>query len=185
MTTRIHKHLNFLIDIIRGILKPMKTIKQMLPTIVYGGSDGAVTTFSVMAGALGAGLDARVVLILGCANLASDGFSMASADYLSEESKKNATEKKSLFDAFITFSSFIIIGLIPLIPFLLALFITLPINKFLLSTSLTVIAFIFIGFVRATILEKSKIMMITQSVAIGTACASVAYFVGQAIASIV
>lgn len=162
----------------------MITIKKILPTIVYGGSDGAVTTFSVMAGALGAGLDARVVLILGCANLASDGFSMASADYLSEESKTHATEKKSLFDAFVTFLSFIVIGLIPLIPFLLAIFITLPANAFLVSTALTVIAFIFIGYVRATILEKNKLAMITQSVAIGTACASVAYFVGQAIASI-
>ncbi len=162
----------------------MISIKKILPTVVYGGSDGAVTTFSVMAGALGAGLDARIVLILGCANLASDGFSMASADYLSEESKNNSTEEKSLFDAFITFSSFIVIGLIPLIPFLLALFVTLPASTFLVSTILTVIAFIFIGFIRATILEKSKIMMILQSVAIGTACASVAYFVGQAIASI-
>lgn len=163
----------------------MKSIKKILPTIVYGGSDGAVTTFSVMAGALGAGLDARVVLILGCANLASDGFSMASADYLSEESKNNATERKSLFDAFVTFSSFIVIGLIPLIPFLLALFITLPASTFLISTAFTVTAFIFIGYVRATILEKNKLITIAQSVLIGTACASVAYFVGQAIASIV
>lgn len=162
----------------------MKSIKQMLPTIVYGGSDGAVTTFSVMAGAAGAGLDPRIILILGCANLASDGFSMASADYLSEESKNNATEKKSLFDAFITLISFIIIGSIPLIPFLTALFVALPVNKFLLSTALTVTAFIFIGYFRATILEKNKIIMIAQSVAIGTACASVAYFVGKAIASI-
>ena len=162
----------------------MKTIKQMLPTIVYGGSDGAVTTFSVMAGALGAGLDARVVLILGCANLASDGFSMASADYLSEESKENATGKKSLFDACLTFLSFVIIGLIPLIPFLIALFIKLPVNTFLISTILTITAFIFIGFIRASILKKNKTIMIVQSVTIGTLCASVAYFVGQAIGTI-
>lgn len=162
----------------------MKTIKQMLPTIVYGGSDGAVTTFSVMAGAAGAGLDARVILILGCANLASDGFSMASADFLSEESKAHAIEKKSFTDALITFISFITIGLIPLTPFLLALFIILPVNTFLTSTLLTLLAFIIIGFIRAIILKKNKIMTIVQSVAIGTACASVAYFVGEAIAKI-
>lgn len=162
----------------------MISIKKILPTIVYGGSDGAVTTFSVMAGAAGAGLDPRIILILGSANLASDGFSMASADYLSEESKTHATEKKSLFDAFVTFTSFVLVGLIPLTPFLFALFFTLPASKFLISTILTVTAFILIGFIRASILEKNKLMMITQSVAIGTVCASVAYFVGQAISSI-
>jgi VIT1/CCC1 family predicted Fe2+/Mn2+ transporter len=94
-----------------------ETVKKYLPSIVYGGSDGAVTTFSVMAGAYGAGLDPRIVIILGCANLASDGFSMASADFLSEESRERATERKSFFQALFTFLAFSSIGLIPLIPF--------------------------------------------------------------------
>lgn len=162
----------------------MRSIKKMLPNIVYGGSDGAVTTFSVMAGALGAGLDARVVLILGCANLASDGFSMASADFLSEESKEHATEKKSFAEAVTTFLSFVIIGMIPLIPFFLAIFFTLPVNKFTLSIILTGIAFVLIGYIRAHVLNKNKIATISQSVLIGSLCASIAYFVGQAIASI-
>ena len=48
---------------------------------VYGGIDGTVTTFAIMAGVVGADLSARVVLILGCANLLADGFSMAAANY--------------------------------------------------------------------------------------------------------
>ena len=48
---------------------------------VYGGIDGAVTTFAIVAGAVGASLDARVVLILGCANLIADGFSMAAGNF--------------------------------------------------------------------------------------------------------
>ena len=108
----------------------MKSIKNILPAIVYGGSDGAVTTFSVMAGAAGAGLDPRIIIILGCANLASDGFSMASADFLSEESKAGSNEKKSFSQAVVTFIAFSLVGLIPLIPFLLALFVTLPANSF-------------------------------------------------------
>lgn len=162
----------------------MKSIKKILPAIVYGGSDGAVTTFSVMAGAAGAGLDPRIIIILGCANLASDGFSMASADFLSEESRKNATEKKSFTEAVVTFLSFVTIGMIPLIPFLLAIFIPLPVNKFALSITLTGIAFVLIGYTRAHVLGKNKIIAISESVVIGTLCAGVAYFVGQAIASI-
>ncbi|MAA98330.1 MAG: hypothetical protein CMN87_12655 [Stappia sp.] len=48
---------------------------------IYGGIDGAVTTFAIVAGSLGASLSARVILILGAANLIADGFSMAAANY--------------------------------------------------------------------------------------------------------
>jgi len=48
---------------------------------IYGGIDGAVTTFAIVAGVVGAELSAAVVLILGVANLLADGFSMAAANY--------------------------------------------------------------------------------------------------------
>lgn len=48
---------------------------------VYGGIDGAVTTFAVIAGVAGASLSTGIVLILGLANLVADGFSMAAANY--------------------------------------------------------------------------------------------------------
>jgi VIT1/CCC1 family predicted Fe2+/Mn2+ transporter len=52
-----------------------------LPDAVYGAIDGAVTTFAVVAGAIGADLSPRVVLILGAANLLADGFSMACGNF--------------------------------------------------------------------------------------------------------
>lgn len=52
-----------------------------LPDMVYGAIDGTVTTFAVVAGAIGAELPTRVVLILGTANLLADGFSMAAGNY--------------------------------------------------------------------------------------------------------
>lgn len=48
---------------------------------VYGGIDGAVTTFAVVAGVEGAQLSPHVLLILGAANLLADGFSMAAGNY--------------------------------------------------------------------------------------------------------
>ena len=48
---------------------------------VYGGIDGTVTTFAIIAGAVGADLSSRFLLILGIANLLADGFSMAAANY--------------------------------------------------------------------------------------------------------
>lgn len=41
---------------------------------VNGGIDGSVTTFSVIAGTVGASLSTRVVLILDVANLFADGY---------------------------------------------------------------------------------------------------------------
>jgi VIT1/CCC1 family predicted Fe2+/Mn2+ transporter len=49
---------------------------------IYGGIDGAVTTFAVVSGVSGAELSPTIVLILGFANLAADGFSMAASNYL-------------------------------------------------------------------------------------------------------
>lgn len=54
--------------------------------IVYGGNDGIVTTFAVVAGTMGADLPHSVVVVLGLANLLADGLSMATGAYLSEKS---------------------------------------------------------------------------------------------------
>ncbi|MCI4660482.1 MAG: VIT1/CCC1 transporter family protein [Neomegalonema sp.] len=48
---------------------------------VYGGIDGAVTTFAIVAGVAGAELSVGIVLILGLANLLGDGFSMAAGNF--------------------------------------------------------------------------------------------------------
>lgn len=50
---------------------------------VYGGIDGVVTTFAIVAGVVGASLSPVIVLILGVANLIADGFSMAAGSYSS------------------------------------------------------------------------------------------------------
>ncbi len=59
---------------------------------VYGGIDGAVTTFAVVAGVAGASLDTSIILILGAANLVADGFSMAAGAYASSRSEREQYE---------------------------------------------------------------------------------------------
>lgn len=49
---------------------------------IYGGIDGAITTFAIVSGVAGAQLSPLIVLILGFANLVADGFSMAASNYL-------------------------------------------------------------------------------------------------------
>jgi VIT1/CCC1 family predicted Fe2+/Mn2+ transporter len=61
---------------------------QYIKSAVYGGLDGTVTTFAVVAGVAGASLGSGIVLILGVANLIADGLSMAIGDYLSTKSEQ-------------------------------------------------------------------------------------------------
>ncbi|WP_166825879.1 VIT1/CCC1 transporter family protein [Thalassoroseus pseudoceratinae] len=56
--------------------------QSYLRDLVYGAIDGLVTTFAVVAGAIGAELSSRLIIIFGLANLIADGFSMAVSNYL-------------------------------------------------------------------------------------------------------
>ncbi|MGF1606513.1 MAG: VIT1/CCC1 transporter family protein [Rhodothalassiaceae bacterium] len=48
---------------------------------VQGGIDGAITSFAIVAGAVGGGLGARVIVILGLSSLVADAVSMAAANF--------------------------------------------------------------------------------------------------------
>ncbi|WP_298864355.1 VIT1/CCC1 transporter family protein [uncultured Sulfitobacter sp.] len=52
-----------------------------LKDMIYGGIDGAVTTFAIVAGVEGAGLPHTIIVALGLANILADGFSMAASNY--------------------------------------------------------------------------------------------------------
>ncbi len=52
-----------------------------------------MTTFAVVAGVVGADLSARVVLILGAANLLADGFSMAAGNYSATKAERDDHER--------------------------------------------------------------------------------------------
>lgn len=67
--------------------------QHYLGEFVYGGIDGSVTTFAVVAGSAGAGLDSSVIIILGFANLIADGFSMSVGSYLSHKSEHENFKK--------------------------------------------------------------------------------------------
>lgn len=55
--------------------------------------DGCVTTFAVVSGAVGASLPGAVALILGCANLIADGFSMAVSNFQAKKAQVEAQEQ--------------------------------------------------------------------------------------------
>lgn len=70
-----------------------KTPYVWVADFVYGGIDGAVTTFAVVAGVQGAHLPISIILILGFANLFADGMSMAVSKYSGDKAEKERIQR--------------------------------------------------------------------------------------------
>ncbi len=68
-------------------------MKFSIESFVYGATDGAVTTFAIVAGVIGASLSPTIIMILGMANLIADGFSMAVGNYLSVKTHNESIAK--------------------------------------------------------------------------------------------
>jgi len=66
---------------------------QTISDAVLGAIDGCVTTFAIVAGAVGAGFSASVALIMGFANLFADGFSMAVSNYEAIKAQREFREQ--------------------------------------------------------------------------------------------
>jgi len=67
--------------------------REYIGEFVYGGTDGAITTFAVVAGAEGASLGISIVVILGVANLIADGFSMSVGNFFSTKAERDNFRK--------------------------------------------------------------------------------------------
>jgi len=77
---------------------------ERVKSIVFGGLDGVITTFSIVAAVAGASLPIQTALLMGFSNLIADGISMGLGDFLSskaeigyqmEESKREEWEFKN------------------------------------------------------------------------------------------
>lgn len=174
--------------------KITQKFQKYLWEFVYGGIDGCVTTFAVVAGSVGAGLEARIILILGFANLFADGFSMSIGAYLSSKSEKEQAQKNKedisqlklpLATALATFISFLTVGIIPLTIYIIDAFIYPIANSFLWASILTFTGFALIGFLKSLVSEKSKIISILETLLLWALAAGVAYYVWDVLEKII
>jgi len=219
-------------------------MKLHFDDFIYGSIDGAVTTFAIIAGVVGASLSPGIILILGFANLFADGFSMAAANYqaskarnqfiemkrkqeeweidnLEEQEKEEIREiykKKGFKDELLeevvriitsrrkvwvdtmmkeelgliedgknpidnsvsTFIGFNLVGLIPLIPFMIFIFMKIDANSeaFVYSTISVMLSFFLVGMIKGKIVKKPKIRSGFYTLIIGGIASLVAYYVG-------
>ncbi len=168
-----------------------KIERKYLPELVYGGMDGSITTFAVVSGVIGASLTPIVVLALGFANLVADGFSMAVAHYFAIKSRNELIKKQDkhpMKGATATFISFLLIGLLPLLSFIVAAITKNPViieNQFKYSIVLTGIALITIGWFEGEVTGKHKIKSTFQTLIIGGIAAFLAFSVGRIISILI
>lgn len=152
-------------------------MKRFASPIVYGGLDGIITTFAVVAGSVGGDISNVVIIILGFSNLLADGFSMAAGAYLSATAGK--TKRAAFEDGVATFLSFNVFGLIPLSAYLIVnTVIHSPTVAFPISFLIVGVALALLGMVKAELTNKSKRAEIGLTLLVGYVAASVAYGIG-------
>ena len=219
-------------------------MKVYFDDFIYGSIDGAVTTFAIVAGVMGASLPSVIILILGFANLFADGFSMAAANYQASKARNEFVEmkrkqeeweienleeqerdeirdiykekgfrdklledvvriitsrrkvwidtmmkeelgliedgKNPMQSSVSTFVGFNVVGLIPLIPFMIFMIIGIEVNSeaFVYSTVSVFAAFFLVGMIKGKIVKKSMLYSGISTLIIGGIAAVVAYLVG-------
>lgn len=169
--------------------KIKKHFEDYLSEFVYGGIDGAVTTFAVVAGATGARFDLKIILVLGFANLIADGFSMSVGSYLSKKSEIELMQKRGestedqpspVINSLTTYLSFFLFGLVPLMAYVVQFVLNLSsANIFLVSILSTATAFSAIGLLKSHVAKTPVVRAVSETVSLGLIAAILAFVLGD------
>jgi len=168
---------------------PRDVAQHYLPELVYGATDGIITTFAVVAGVEGAQLSPVVVLILGVANLLADGVSMGASSFLSIRSKtavekmeeKPVTEPFAFRHGLATFLAFVVAGAVPLLG---VIFSVTPEYRFPVTVVLTLLTLFAVGAARVFITRGSWWKSGFEMMLVGALAAGIAYGVGAFLADV-
>lgn len=159
-------------------------MRYFISDIMYGASDGIVTTFAIVSGVVGAALNPVIVVIIGFVSLLADGFSMGTARFLSLRATRElhgevGDYREAVVHAMATFFSFVMFGSLPLIGFLIPQLADYP---FLSSCIFTASALVVVGWTRGMITRVNPIRTSLETLLVGAVASSVAFGVGKLLA---
>ena len=168
----------------------LDTARHYIRELVYGANDGIITTFAVVAGVAGGGLQLSAVLIIGAANLLADGLSMGVGSYLAIRAHESVLASQALPEqeaspfrhGAATFVAFVVAGFVPLIPYTIP---PLPLNPFASSILLTMLALFTVGALRSMISNAKWWRAGLEMFALGAIVAAVAFASGSIVAYLV
>ncbi|HLC39655.1 MAG TPA: VIT1/CCC1 transporter family protein [archaeon] len=160
---------------------------ESLRDFVYGFHDGMVTTLAAIVAITVAGLDNKIIILVGFANMIADGISMSLGGYLASKSQEEYDKKIHLRFylhpekiALVTFLSFVFAAFIPMIPYFF-----LPAHSALpYSIGVSVVSFFVVGSLRTFYTKKNWLVAGVEMLAVGLAAVIVAYIVGTYISSL-
>mmetsp|Transcript_27700 Transcript_27700/g.55367 ORF Transcript_27700/g.55367 Transcript_27700/m.55367 type:complete len:273 (+) Transcript_27700:53-871(+) len=67
---------------------------ELVKPLIFGGLDGIITTFAIVAAVNGAGMSTDTIILMGVANLVADAISMGLGDYISSKAEADAVQKE-------------------------------------------------------------------------------------------
>ena len=162
--------------------------QRYIRDIVYAANDGLVTTLAVVAGVRGADLSSVVVLAMGFANLAADGLSMGLGNYLGIKSER-ASELRDGYDerresiaaakhGGVTWLSFILAGLVPLLPYLIGLSAARAFNASLAASGATLFG---VGAARTLVTRRSAWRSGLEMLLVGALAGGAGFVAGRVV----
>lgn len=149
---------------------------------IFGAEDSLVSTVGLLSGIAAGGLTQKNIILTGVVLVIVEGLSMGVGSYLSEvsteESQVTESEafKTSLTAALIMFISYIILGLIPLSPFI---FIINTKTAMMLSVIASLTSLLILGLISAKFLKTKAIKSMLRMLILGGLAIGVGLFIGN------
>lgn len=159
---------------------------MLLRNFTFGVEDSLVSTVGLLAGIAAANIDRATIIITGFVLIFVEAFSMAIGSLLSEQSAEEYEEKKEVslskpaLAAGVMFVSYVVAGLVPVLPYLLMEKGT----AFKVSIGMTLVALFMLGIFNARVNKVGALKDGLQTLVMGGIAIAVGIAVGQIAGSI-
>src|SRR3989344_7504271 len=150
-----------------------------LRNFIFGAEDSLVSTVGLLSGVSFAGLATREIILSGVILILVESISMGAGVYLSEDSANELPQPgehdNTLADAAIMFISYLLIGLIPLLPYIFSVD---PKIGFYWSVGFFLLALFCLGLFKGYVIGRHLIYSALKIFAVGTLVVIIAVAVG-------
>ncbi len=160
---------------------PRERFIMYMRNFIFGAEDSLVSTVGLLSGIAAAGADRKNIVMTGIVLMFVEAFSMGAGSFLSEQSTeesgvtKHVSFKPTLTSSLIMVVSYVVAGLIPLLPYLLLE----PDTAFPVSIIATLISLFLLGVVSAEALKTNIAKNAWRMLFVGGLACAIGVVIGQ------